>query len=119
MSTESEVLGSISSEDSVLLPSPTRGHLPGLLTHLACFLQSSLVAVVVPDADVLPSFAAKLGVKGSFEELCQNQVSLSQQSCMHPWARCGRGEAPPAQAPRSSRAFHLKDQAPPELVAGS
>ncbi|XP_012659079.1 long-chain-fatty-acid--CoA ligase 5 [Otolemur garnettii] len=37
-------------------------------------LRSSLVAVVVPDPDVLPSFAAKLGVKGSLEELCQNQV---------------------------------------------
>nr|KAF6321968.1 acyl-CoA synthetase long chain family member 5 [Pipistrellus kuhlii] len=37
-------------------------------------LRSSLVAVVVPDSEVLPTFAAKLGVKGSFEELCQNQV---------------------------------------------
>lgn len=37
-------------------------------------LRSSLVAVVVPDPDVFPSFAAKLGVKGSLEELCQNQV---------------------------------------------
>ena len=37
-------------------------------------LQSFLVAVVVPDPDVLPSFAAKIGVKGSFEELCQNQA---------------------------------------------
>ncbi|XP_078202617.1 long-chain-fatty-acid--CoA ligase 5 isoform X2 [Callithrix jacchus] len=37
-------------------------------------LRSSLVGVVVPDTDTLPSFAAKLGVKGSFEELCQNQV---------------------------------------------
>ncbi|XP_069316489.1 long-chain-fatty-acid--CoA ligase 5 isoform X1 [Eulemur rufifrons] len=37
-------------------------------------LRSSLVGVVVPDPDVLPSFAAKLGVKGSHEELCQNQV---------------------------------------------
>ncbi|XP_045424088.1 long-chain-fatty-acid--CoA ligase 5 isoform X2 [Lemur catta] len=37
-------------------------------------LRSSLVGVVVPDPDVLPSFAAKLGVKGSLEELCQNQV---------------------------------------------
>ncbi|XP_029417956.1 long-chain-fatty-acid--CoA ligase 5 isoform X2 [Nannospalax galili] len=36
-------------------------------------LQSSLVGVVVPDPDVLPAFAAKIGVKGSFEELCQNQ----------------------------------------------
>ncbi|XP_013845942.1 long-chain-fatty-acid--CoA ligase 5 isoform X1 [Sus scrofa] len=37
-------------------------------------LQSFLVGVVVPDPEVLPSFAAKLGVKGSFEDLCQNQV---------------------------------------------
>ncbi|XP_011357600.1 long-chain-fatty-acid--CoA ligase 5 isoform X1 [Pteropus vampyrus] len=37
-------------------------------------LRSFLIAVVVPDPDVLPSFAAKIGVKGSFEELCQNQV---------------------------------------------
>nr|XP_036866992.1 long-chain-fatty-acid--CoA ligase 5 [Manis javanica] len=37
-------------------------------------LQSALVGVVVPDTDVLPSFAAKLGVKGSLEELCQNQI---------------------------------------------
>jgi long-chain acyl-CoA synthetase len=37
-------------------------------------LQSSLVGVVVPDPEVLPSFAGKLGVKGSFEELCQNQT---------------------------------------------
>ncbi|MBZ3870350.1 Long-chain-fatty-acid--CoA ligase 5 [Sciurus carolinensis] len=37
-------------------------------------LRSSLVGVVVPDPDVLPSFAAKLGVKGTLEELCQNQI---------------------------------------------
>ncbi|XP_054437491.1 long-chain-fatty-acid--CoA ligase 5 isoform X2 [Pteronotus mesoamericanus] len=37
-------------------------------------LRSFLVAVVVPDPDVLPAFAAKLGVKGSLEEMCQNQV---------------------------------------------
>nr|KAF6454511.1 acyl-CoA synthetase long chain family member 5 [Rousettus aegyptiacus] len=37
-------------------------------------LRSFVVAVVVPDPDVLPSFAAKIGVKGSFEELCQNHV---------------------------------------------
>jgi hypothetical protein len=34
--------------------------------------------VVVPDPDSLPSFAAKIGVKGSFEELCKNQVSMAQ-----------------------------------------
>ncbi|KAM6185556.1 long-chain-fatty-acid--CoA ligase 5 [Rhynchocyon petersi] len=37
-------------------------------------LRSSLVGIVVPDPDVLPLFAAKLGIKGSLEELCQNQV---------------------------------------------
>uniref|UniRef100_A0A8C2ARU5 Long-chain-fatty-acid--CoA ligase n=1 Tax=Cyprinus carpio TaxID=7962 RepID=A0A8C2ARU5_CYPCA len=36
-------------------------------------LQSSLVAIVVPDPEVLPGFAEKLGVKGSLEELCRNQ----------------------------------------------
>ncbi|XP_033005580.1 long-chain-fatty-acid--CoA ligase 5 [Lacerta agilis] len=35
-------------------------------------LQSFLVSVVVPDPETLPDFAAKLGVKGSFEELCKN-----------------------------------------------
>ncbi|XP_060794987.1 long-chain-fatty-acid--CoA ligase 5 isoform X3 [Neoarius graeffei] len=36
-------------------------------------LQSCLVAIVVPDAEILPSLAEKLGVKGSLEELCKNQ----------------------------------------------
>ncbi|XP_054898857.1 long-chain-fatty-acid--CoA ligase 5 [Poeciliopsis prolifica] len=35
-------------------------------------LQSSLVAIVVPDADVLPGFAKSLGIQGSIEELCKN-----------------------------------------------
>uniref|UniRef100_A0A8C5JYP5 Long-chain-fatty-acid--CoA ligase n=1 Tax=Jaculus jaculus TaxID=51337 RepID=A0A8C5JYP5_JACJA len=37
-------------------------------------LRSSLVGVVVPDPDVLPSFAAKHGIKGTFKELCENQT---------------------------------------------
>ncbi|XP_005387819.1 PREDICTED: long-chain-fatty-acid--CoA ligase 5 [Chinchilla lanigera] len=37
-------------------------------------LQSYLVGVVVPDPDVLPSFAVKLGIQGSFEELCQSKI---------------------------------------------
>lgn len=62
---------------------------------------------MVPDPDVLPSFAAKLGVKGSLEELCQNQVSLTMESFMHPMGAChGRGEAPPARAPMGSQS-HL------------
>ncbi|XP_030629484.1 long-chain-fatty-acid--CoA ligase 5 isoform X2 [Chanos chanos] len=36
-------------------------------------LQSCLVGIVVPDAEVLPGFAENLGVKGSLEELCKNQ----------------------------------------------
>ncbi|KAM6897660.1 long-chain-fatty-acid--CoA ligase 5 [Xenentodon cancila] len=35
-------------------------------------LQSCLVAIVVPDAEVLPGFAKKLGIQGSIEELCKN-----------------------------------------------
>ncbi|KAH0623748.1 hypothetical protein JD844_006845 [Phrynosoma platyrhinos] len=35
-------------------------------------LQSFLVGVVVPDPDTLPEFAEKLGVKGSYEEICKN-----------------------------------------------
>ncbi|XP_044130478.1 long-chain-fatty-acid--CoA ligase 5, partial [Bufo gargarizans] len=33
---------------------------------------SCLVGVVVPDPEVLPDFAAKLGVRCSFEELCKH-----------------------------------------------
>ncbi|XP_047466026.1 long-chain-fatty-acid--CoA ligase 5 isoform X2 [Mugil cephalus] len=35
-------------------------------------LQSCLVAIVVPDPDVLPGFAKRLGCQGSIEELCKN-----------------------------------------------
>ncbi|MEE6486882.1 hypothetical protein FKM82_014721 [Ascaphus truei] len=35
-------------------------------------LQSCLVGVVIPDPEVLPELAAKLGQKGSYEELCKN-----------------------------------------------
>ncbi|KAI1887196.1 hypothetical protein AGOR_G00203660 [Albula goreensis] len=36
-------------------------------------LQAFLVGIVVPDPDVLPGFAAKLGATGSLEDLCKNQ----------------------------------------------
>ncbi|XP_072312401.1 long-chain-fatty-acid--CoA ligase 5 [Eucyclogobius newberryi] len=36
-------------------------------------LQSCLVAVVVPDAEILPSFAENLGIKDSIENLCKNK----------------------------------------------
>ncbi|XP_053548716.1 long-chain-fatty-acid--CoA ligase 5 [Bombina bombina] len=35
-------------------------------------LKSCLVGVVIPDSEVLPEFAAKIGVKGSYEELCRS-----------------------------------------------
>nr|XP_046233496.1 long-chain-fatty-acid--CoA ligase 5 [Scatophagus argus]XP_046233498.1 long-chain-fatty-acid--CoA ligase 5 [Scatophagus argus] len=35
-------------------------------------LQSCLVAIVVPDPEVLPGFAKNLGCQGSIEELCKN-----------------------------------------------
>ncbi|KAM6951295.1 long-chain-fatty-acid--CoA ligase 5 [Aplochiton taeniatus] len=36
-------------------------------------LQASLIAIVVPDPEVLPGFARKLGAEGSIEELCKKQ----------------------------------------------
>uniref|UniRef100_A0A8B9QLW2 Arachidonate--CoA ligase n=1 Tax=Apteryx owenii TaxID=8824 RepID=A0A8B9QLW2_APTOW len=35
-------------------------------------LRSSLVGIVVPDPETLPEFAAKLGIKGSYEDICKN-----------------------------------------------
>ncbi|KAM6104936.1 long-chain-fatty-acid--CoA ligase 5 [Pterocles gutturalis] len=35
-------------------------------------LRSFLIGIVVPDPETLPEFAAKLGVKGSYEEICKN-----------------------------------------------
>ncbi|NXX51006.1 ACSL5 ligase, partial [Tricholaema leucomelas] len=35
-------------------------------------LRSCLIGIVVPDPEALPEFAAKLGVKGSYEDICKN-----------------------------------------------
>ncbi|XP_054238572.1 long-chain-fatty-acid--CoA ligase 5 [Indicator indicator] len=35
-------------------------------------LRSCLIGIVVPDPETLPEFAAKLGVKGSYEDICKN-----------------------------------------------
>ncbi|NWS37413.1 ACSL5 ligase, partial [Probosciger aterrimus] len=35
-------------------------------------LKSFLIGIVVPDPEMLPEFAANLGVKGSYEDLCKN-----------------------------------------------
>ncbi|XP_074764553.1 long-chain-fatty-acid--CoA ligase 5 isoform X2 [Athene noctua] len=37
-------------------------------------LRSFLIGIVVPDPETLPEFAAKLGVKGSYEDVCKNPV---------------------------------------------
>ncbi|XP_032774318.1 long-chain-fatty-acid--CoA ligase 1 [Rattus rattus] len=36
-------------------------------------LQAFLIAIVVPDVEILPSWAKKRGFQGSFEELCKNK----------------------------------------------
>ncbi|NWY61791.1 ACSL5 ligase, partial [Chionis minor] len=35
-------------------------------------LRSFLIGIVVPDPETLPEFVAKLGIKGSYEEVCKN-----------------------------------------------
>ncbi|KAM6091746.1 long-chain-fatty-acid--CoA ligase 5 isoform 2-T3 [Theristicus caerulescens] len=35
-------------------------------------LRSFLIGIVVPDPETLPGFAAKLGIKGSYEDMCKN-----------------------------------------------
>ncbi|NWJ04869.1 ACSL5 ligase, partial [Crypturellus undulatus] len=35
-------------------------------------LRSSLIGIVVPDPETLPDFASKLGIKGSYEDICKN-----------------------------------------------
>ncbi|XP_059676850.1 long-chain-fatty-acid--CoA ligase 5 isoform X2 [Gavia stellata] len=37
-------------------------------------LRSFLIGIVVPDPETLPEFAAKLGIKGSYEDVCKNPV---------------------------------------------
>ncbi|NXQ52257.1 ACSL5 ligase, partial [Anthoscopus minutus] len=51
-------------------------------------LRSFLIGIVVPDAEMLPEFAAKLGVKGSFEELCKN--SAVKKAILDDMIRLGR-----------------------------
>ncbi|NXD19960.1 ACSL5 ligase, partial [Spelaeornis formosus] len=51
-------------------------------------LRSFLIGIVVPDAEMLPEFAAKLGLKGSFEELCKN--SAVKKAILDDMIRLGR-----------------------------
>ena len=36
--------------------------------------QAFLVGIVVPDAEVMPSWAQKRGIEGTYAELCANKV---------------------------------------------
>ncbi|NXN67333.1 ACSL5 ligase, partial [Himantopus himantopus] len=38
-------------------------------------LRSFLIGIVVPDPETLPEFAAKLGIKGSYEDICKNPAA--------------------------------------------
>lgn len=43
-----------------------------------CFLfQSCLVGIVVPDPDVMPEWAKKKGIVGTYKDLCKNTVGRS------------------------------------------
>lgn len=38
-------------------------------------MQAFLVGIVVPDPEVMPSWAQKRGIEGTYVELCTNRVS--------------------------------------------
>lgn len=42
-------------------------------------LQSCLVGIIVPDPEVMPSWAQKKGIDGCYDDLCQNVVSSMQK----------------------------------------
>lgn len=44
------------------------------------FLQSSLVAIIVPDPETLPGFAKeKYSLTGDMEQLCENEVGVNSE----------------------------------------
>uniref|UniRef100_A0A8C0FB11 Arachidonate--CoA ligase n=1 Tax=Bubo bubo TaxID=30461 RepID=A0A8C0FB11_BUBBB len=51
-------------------------------------LRSFLIGIVVPDPETLPEFAAKLGVKGSYEDVCKNPVM--KKAILEDMIRLGR-----------------------------
>lgn len=46
------------------------------VTHVDFFhsLQSCLVGIIVPDPEIMPEWAKKRGLEGSYEDLCKNTV---------------------------------------------
>ncbi|NXL31211.1 ACSL5 ligase, partial [Glaucidium brasilianum] len=51
-------------------------------------LRSFLIGIVVPDPETLPEFAAKLGVKGSYEDVCKNPAV--KKAILEDMVRLGR-----------------------------
>lgn len=39
-----------------------------------CTFQSFLVGIIVPDPEVMPEWAKKKGIEGSFKDMCKNLV---------------------------------------------
>uniref|UniRef100_A0AAQ5XBI7 Long-chain-fatty-acid--CoA ligase n=1 Tax=Amphiprion ocellaris TaxID=80972 RepID=A0AAQ5XBI7_AMPOC len=53
-------------------------------------LQSCLVAIVVPDPEVLPGFAKDLGCHGSIEELCKKTVMFLKKAIISDMTKLGK-----------------------------
>lgn len=50
-----------------------------VLVDKQCFwFQSCLVGIVVPDPEVIPKWAGKKGIVGTYQELCKNAVGGAQ-----------------------------------------
>lgn len=47
------------------------------LMPLFAYYQSCLVGIVVPDPDVMPEWAKKKGIVGTYKDLCKNTVGSS------------------------------------------
>ena len=48
-------------------------------------LQAFLVGIVVPDPEVMPSWAQKRGIEGTYAELCANKVGTMGLSPERLW----------------------------------
>ncbi len=46
-----------------------------------CFFQSCLVGIVVPDPEVMPEWAKKKGIIGTYKDLCKNTVGGTKPNC--------------------------------------
>lgn len=49
------------------------------VTHFI-LVQSCLVGIIVPDPEVMPSWAKKKGIDGCYDDLCKNVVRSMQKN---------------------------------------